>query len=286
MGVEITRLTDKCRVILTDEGPQLCNIGVVAGEAQAVVIDPGFLPADADEVMSPINLWVDRPITYIVYTHFYPNHILGNQFFEETQTISHHNCLSTLSEDLKTTPPGKEIGRWLEANPHIGARWSDLKIRLPDVGFDDELIVDLVGATLDLMYLGGGDTDGSIIAWVSQDRIAYVGDLLFVKGHPYMLDADILQWMDALERIRLLEPFIVVPGHGDPCSRKELDRALHYLATLRDQINSLLDRGAESDEIVARIDLSEFGYPPPKKEKVFRLGILKAIATLLKRRGS
>lgn len=284
MGVDLTRLTEKCRVVLTGRGPQLCNIGVVVGEAEAVVIDPGFLPVDAEEVMSPINLWVDRPIAYMVYTHFYPNHILGNQFFENTQTISHRNCLTLLARDLKTTSPGKEIARWLEANPEIGTRWSEFKIRLPDVGFDDELIVDLVGTTLDLMYLGGGDTDGSIIGWVSQDRIAYVGDLLFVKGHPYMVDADILQWMDALERIRLLEPFIVVPGHGDPCSRKELDRALGYLATLRDQIDSLLDRGAEPGEIVARIDLSEFEYPPPKKENVFRLGILKAIATILKRR--
>lgn len=285
MGVEITRFTDRCRAILTNEGPQLCNIGLVVGEAEAAVLDPGFLPSDADQVISPINLWIDRPVLYTVYTHFYPNHILGNQLFAHTQIISHQNCLQVLSRDLKTTPPGKQIGRWLEANPEIGARWAEFRIRLPDVGFQDELILDLGGVSLDLMYLGGGDTDGSIVGWNSQDKIAYLGDLLFVRGHPYMVDADILQWIEALERVKLLEPFIVVPGHGETCSVKELDRALDYLTSLKDQVNSLLDRGAEADEIVTRVDLSAFRYPPPRKEKVYRLGILRAIATLLKHRG-
>ncbi len=286
MGVDITRITDKCRVILTGQAPILSNIGIVVGEAQAAVIDPGFLPWDAGQVMSPINMWIDRPISYMVYTHFYPNHILGNQFFENVQTISHQNCLNVLERDLKTDPPGKEVGRWLEANPDIGARWAEVKVRVPDVGFEDELILDLTGVTVDLMYLGGGDTGGSIIAWISEGRIAYVGDLLFSGGHPYMLDADILAWIEALERVKLLEPFIVVPGHGDTCSAKELDRALSYLTSLRDQIDSQLSKGVEAEEIVERVDLSEFGYPAPKRKNVFRLGILKAVATLLQARVS
>lgn len=284
MGVDITRLTDKCRVILTDWGTVLSNIGLVLGEVQAAIIDPGFLPWDADVVMSPINMWIDRPISYVVYTHFYPNHLLGNQSFEGVQTISHQRCFDILEQDLKTTPPGKEIERWLEANPEIGARWSEVKIRLPDVGFEDELILDLTGTTLDLMWLGGGDTGGSIVAWIPEERIAYVGDLLFHGRHPYMVDADILAWIEALERVKLLDPVVVVPGHGDACSIRELDRAIHYLTEMREQIDSLLSGGVEADEIVDTVDLSEFGYPPPKSEKVFRLGILKALATILQRR--
>ena len=286
MGVDIIRLTEACRVIVSGQGPVLSNIGLVVGDAEAVVIDPGFFPSDGDQVMNPIHLWIDRPIAYMVYTHFYPNHLLGSQFFENPQVISHQKCMEVLERDLKTRPPGKEIARWLEANPRIGARWGEAEIRLPYVSFEDELILDLTGATLDLMYLGGGDTDGSIIAWYSPDMIAYVGDLLFSKGHPYMVDADILAWIDALERVKLLEPFVVVPGHGETLSAKGLDKTLDYLTSLRDQVSSLLDRGAEADEIVSRVDLSGFGFPEPRSPQVFRLGILKAIATLLKRRSS
>ena len=278
-----------------DDGLFSGNTTVIIGTRQVLVVDSGYLPAVTREDITQIRQWTDKPVTFIVNTHFHNDHNLGNalymQNFPAVTIIAH----SETKKNMDMFGPGSSNreerlnaklqhmldenkgpdGKPLSADDHAYVKQA-LDERLPyteeikrikyqsaTMTFDHDLSVDIGGRQVEIKYLGRGNTDGDAVIFLPKEKIAVVGDLV---GSPIPLanDGYPSQWIHALENLAQLDADKIVPGHGpvlDGNAQVLLFRDL--LKSTVDQMNArLIEIGPAMshtlDEVRPSIDLSAF----------------------------
>ncbi len=99
---------------------------------------------------------------------------------------------------------------------------------------------------------------------VEEDKVLFVGDLVFSGRIPFVADADVSAWIAALDRVLALKPRIIVGGHGPHSSAAATDLAQtrDYLVYLREQISAAFEQGLDFDSAYRKIDWSRFAALP------------------------
>jgi cyclase len=128
-------------------------------------------------------------------------------------------------------------------------RLSALTILPPDITFDDSMTI-LDGREVQLLYPGPGHTDGDIVLYLPQEKIAFLADLFFRDGIPNVEDANIGEWIKTLREILKLDARTFVPGHGQPGNRADVEEFLTYLEELRALVEPAIARGDTLEQVV------------------------------------
>ena len=89
-----------------------------------------------------------------------------------------------------------------------------LKVILPGITFTDSLTIQGSNKTVQLFTYGEGHTESDLFLYLPLERIAFLGDLLFIKNQPWVGDGDVDKWKNYLDSILKLDLDILVPGHG------------------------------------------------------------------------
>jgi glyoxylase-like metal-dependent hydrolase (beta-lactamase superfamily II) len=224
-AVSFTRLSDNCWAYTTEGDP---NSGVIIGDDACMVIDTTATPAMAKDLIARIRGVTDKPIKYVVLSHYHAVRVLGaSAYFAEgaTEVIASRGTLEMIVErgaqDMKS-----EIERFprlfagVETVP--GLTW-------PTMVFDSELTLFLGRLEVKLMHIGAGHTRGDTIAWVPSQDVVFSGDLVEYNAGVYTGDAQLEGWPRTLERLRALKPHKLVPGRGPAMMTPEdCDRAIDY----------------------------------------------------------
>jgi len=193
---------------LTAEGDP--NSGVVVGDDGVMVIDARATPAMARELVALIRTVTDKPIKYVVLTHYHAVRVLGASAYGAEQIIASAATRDLIAErgrhDMKS-----EIGRFprlFQAAETIpGLTW-------PTMTFDTAMTVWMGKREVRLMHLGAGHTKGDAVVWLPKERILFSGDLVEEGATPYCGDAYLAAWPHTLERLKRLRPRRLVPGRG------------------------------------------------------------------------
>ncbi|MEZ4831271.1 MAG: MBL fold metallo-hydrolase [Caldilineaceae bacterium] len=126
------------------------------------------------------------------------------------------------------------------------------------------------GREVQLIFLGG-HTPATSIAWLPEERICFAGDVVWVDQHPYMAQADTLQWIEALRYVRELDPEQIVPGHGPVCTPEVTYKVEEYIAFMRERVRDYYHQGKTKNETKSGL-VSEmvewFPVPPERKAKI------------------
>lgn len=146
--------------------------------------------------------------------------------------------------------PGRSQLRGVAAfGAALGAyEFGGLEPRRPDRPFSGSLGLEVGGRRVELIEVGPAHTTGDAIAWLADARVAFVGDILFNGVTPIMWAGPVGSWIAALERIELLEPDVVVGGHGPPGGVGEVRAMGDYWTWLRDEVSGA---GEESPATLA-----------------------------------
>ena len=264
----------------TDDFPD-GNTTVVIGEREVLVIDTCYLPSSADADIALIRGWTDKPVRWVLNTHWHNDHVGGNQRYrqawpgadvvghEETRrmingrvpsyvrrfvatdsTFARQREALRLSAETGVDEKGKPVdaaGRATAAASLAkleAARreFAAIVIEAPTVTFESGLRIDLGGRVVELKHLGRGNTGGAVVAWLPAERILVAGDLV---DHPvpYAFAGYPGEWVGTLDRLAALDPLLVVPGHGEVLRGKGyIERVAALLRDLRRQINDLLEK--------------------------------------------
>src|SRR5262249_36133108 len=94
---------------------------------------------------------------------------------------------------------------------------------LADVTFDDPLVVHGTRRRAVLVTHGGGHTSSDAFVHLPDDRVALMGDLLVVGGHPGFRHGDCASWRRIIDRVRMLDLALMVPGHGPVGTPRDLE---------------------------------------------------------------
>ncbi|MDS1270970.1 MBL fold metallo-hydrolase [Lipingzhangella sp. LS1_29] len=228
------------------------NIGAVEGEDFLVCFEALATPAAAREWLAQLREHTDKPIRYLVLSHYHAVRVLGAAAFDAEVTVAHEHTRALIAERGQQDWDS-EYGRmprlFREPETIPGLTW-------PTVTFADRMTIDLGGdrGELQLQHLGRGHTAGDIVAWLPQQRVLFAGDLVEAEAALYTGDAYHHEWArGTLDRIAELDAVALVGGRGDVVhGRASVTAAIAqtrgFLEVMIEQVGAVHRRGGSLTE--------------------------------------
>jgi glyoxylase-like metal-dependent hydrolase (beta-lactamase superfamily II) len=235
---------------LTAEGDP--NIGAVEGEDFVVCFEALATPVAAREWLDILRQHTDKPVRYLVLSHYHAVRVLGASAFDADVVIAHDNTRALVAERGQQDWDS-EYGRmprlFKEPASIPGLTW-------PTLTFNDQLTIPLGGdrGEVNLRYLGRGHTEGDIVAWLPKQRILFAGDLVESQAALYTGDAFHRDWSTStLDNIARLNAETLIGGRGVIARGADavtaaIGQTRHFLQVMIDQVGAVHGRGGTLKE--------------------------------------
>ena len=206
--VSFTKLSEHAYAYTAEGDP---NTGIVVGDDAVMVIDTQATPAMAQDVIRRIREVTDKPIKYVVLSHYHAVRVLGASAYAPEHVIASEDTLSLIKERGEQDK-ASEIGRFprlfrnVETVP-AGLTW-------PTMTFTGRMTLWLGKLEVQLIQLGRGHTKGDTVVWLPAEKTLLSGDLVEFDATPYAGDAYFQDWPQTLGNVAALKPKALVPGRG------------------------------------------------------------------------
>lgn len=226
---------------LTAEGDP--NIGAIEGEDFVVAFEARATPAAARDWLARLREHTDKPVKYLVLSHYHAVRVLGASAFD-AETIIAHDMTRTLIEERGEQDWASEYGRM----PRLFKEPEDIPgLTRPDVTFSDRLTIPLGGDRGDLVlqYCGRGHTAGDIVGWLPRSKVLFAGDLVEAQAALYTGDAFHTDWSsETLDNVKAFGAEALVGGRGAVAvGRDAVDSAIEqtrmFLVTMRREVGAV-----------------------------------------------
>jgi glyoxylase-like metal-dependent hydrolase (beta-lactamase superfamily II) len=200
------------------------NIGASVGDDGIVVVDDQYAPL-AEKIQAALKGITDKPVRFIINTHYHGDHTGGNAYFQKQAPIIAHDNVRKRLESGGRAGNGGSV--------HIDAKPA-AKEALPIITFDHDVTVHLNGEDIRALHFPAGHTDGDSIIFFPKSNVVHMGDDFVTYGFPFIdveSGGSIDGMIDGVEKAiaQLPTDVKIIPGHG-PVSN--LDDVRAYLAML------------------------------------------------------
>ena len=187
------------------------NSGIIVGDDGVIVIDAQATPAMAAQVIERVRKVTDKPIKYVVLSHYHAVRVLGASGYKAQEIIASDQCRAMIAErgqedwdsEFQRFP---RLFRAAETIP--GLTW-------PTVTFKEKVTLWLGKRRVDLMHIGRAHTAGDIIAVVPDANVIFSGDIVEYKSACYCGDAHFSDWPGTLDNLAAFKADALVPGRGE-----------------------------------------------------------------------
>ncbi len=231
--------------------PAAGNVGVSVGKDGVFMIDDQFAPM-APKISAAVARLTDKPVRYILNTHWHGDHSGGNATFggQGIVIVAHDNVRTRMSAEhfnaffKSTTPPSPA-----EA--------------LPVITFSDRITFHFNGDTIRVIHIPGAHTDGDAMFYFEKADMLHAGDVFVLYGYPFIdlssggSTAGMIAGLDQI--LGVIGPeTLVIPGHGPVVRRDRVESFRAMLATARDRVLKLVDEGKTLEQVIAARPLADF----------------------------
>lgn len=246
-----------------------CTPAFIYTEEGIVLVDAPLIPKQAVDWRQQIeDEYPGQPLLFMVNTDHHRGHALGNQYFMPVTVIAHeraHKEMSGYTENFK-----ERVRNSFKREPEIQGQLNNIIIIPPHITFTSRATLLFGGRRIELLYVGG-HTPATSIVWLPEEKLALVGDIVWIDQHPYMAQGNTLEWLRALEMIRNLGAERLVPGHGPVCTPDATYRVAEYIDFMRGRVRDYYQEGKNKNEtktgLVSEM-LEWFPVPPERKAKI------------------
>ena len=187
------------------------NTGVIIGDDSVMIVDAQATPRLAHKVVEKIRAVTDKPIKYVVLSHYHAVRVLGASAYGASEIIASEKCRAMVSERGQEDWDS-EFGRFprlFQGHESIpGLTW-------PTLTFQSKMSLFLGKRRVDLMHLGRAHTAGDIVAWVPDEQVMFTGDIVEYHSACYCGDGHFNDWGKTLDAIKAYRPRAIAPGRGD-----------------------------------------------------------------------
>jgi cyclase len=229
-------------------GRDAANIPVLVSDQDVILVGTHLFPTDAQALVQQVKTLTDKPVRYIVNTHYHavPT-AAGAAFPAGIDVIGHELARKTLLTDGAGKP-----------------RAAGSTVAPPTVGMTTRLALYRGEREIRILYVGRGHSDNDLVVLLPRDRIICTGDLL-VPGLPDMSAGNITDWISTLESLKLQDFDTVLPARGAPFKGKQkIDALQSYLRDVLSQTTELLNKGLPVEEVARRVDLTSHAKDFPQ----------------------
>lgn len=225
---------------LTAEGDP--NVGAIEGEDFLVAFEARATPVAAADWLTKLREHTDKPVKYLVLSHYHAVRVLGASAFGAESIIAHENTRFLINERGQEDW-ASEYGRM----PRLFRDPDSIPgLTHPDIVFNDRLEIELGGdrGALVLEYCGRGHTAGDIAVWLPAKKILFAGDLVEAEAALYTGDAFHMDWTSAtLDKVKSFAAEVLIGGRGKVVhGREAVDAAIEQT---REFLNGMIDNVGE-----------------------------------------
>jgi cyclase len=218
--------------MLTGKGGNVC---LYIGKNEAYMIDDQY-----DYMSEPLKQTIagltSKPIAYLFNTHMHGDHTGGNSNFnsETTTIVAHDNVRKRLKEQSKTTTKNDPT--------------------LPEITFSDDLTFFDGEETIMVFHVHNAHTDGDAMIYFLKDNILHMGDTYFAMRYPFIdlnSGGSVEGYIRAHKKAMVLidEDTKIIPGHGRPSNKKELEAYVLMLEDLKAKVTQEIAKGKSLEEV-------------------------------------
>lgn len=206
--VTFTQLSEHAWAYTAEGDP---NTGIVIGDDAVMVIDTQATPVMAQDVIRRIREVTDKPIKYVMLSHYHAVRVLGASAYQPEHIIASQDTYDLIVERGEQDK-ASEIQRFprlfqaVESVPD-GMTW-------PTITFTGKMTLWLGKLEVQLLQLGRGHTKGDTVVWLPKEKVLFSGDLVEFDATPYAGDAYFKDWPQTLDRLAALDASALVPGRG------------------------------------------------------------------------
>jgi len=255
-----------------------CNAAIVVLDESVLVVDTHSKPSAARELIAEIKKLTDKPVRYVVNTHFHWDHYQGNQAYPASwpagveiisseatrhsiekrgiprvkhEIVTMPQEIERLKTDLAKAADAKQKAELQSSLTQAEAYLAELKtmqFTLPTMTFDRSLIVRRKSRTVQILWLGRAHTDGDVFVFLPKEKILITGDSLH-GWTPFMGDSYPYDWIQTLDTAEKLDFDLVLGGHGDVMHGKQkFELWKEYFGDLMEQTAQAYAQGATLDD--------------------------------------
>ena len=226
------------------------NSGFIVTERGVIVIDSQGPAERARDLLDRIKKKTDKPVAFVINTHYHGDHTFGNQYFGGT-VISHENTRRLLITEDRAHRA--RFRKFFGPDSLV-----DFRLRLPELTFRYELRLYEGGNEIIIQHTGSAHTQGDAYVYLPVEGVIFTGDLLYNKRLPWLGEGSATGSIRALERILSLGARTYVPGHGEVATRKDVLEFKAYLQDLVKEVRRLHDEGKTKEEVMKEISLPRY----------------------------
>lgn len=212
--VTFSRLAENAYAYTAEGDP---NTGVIIGDDGVMVVDTQATPLMAGRVLEKIRSVTDKPVKYVLMTHYHAVRVLGASAYEPDHVIASQDTYDLIVErgQQDWQSEFERFPRLFNGHETIpGLTW-------PNIVFKGEMTLWMGKTEVKIMQLGRGHTKGDTVVWLPKERVLFSGDLVEYGATPYTGDAYLLDWPTTLDNVAALDPVALVPGRGDALTTPE-----------------------------------------------------------------
>ena len=231
------------------------NIGVLLGNDGVILVDDQFAPL-SEKIKKAIASISNKPIRFVINTHFHGDHSDGNKVFgsEGSIIVAHENARKRLSTDyFYKTYKQEQKAMSIEG--------------LPKITFAQSLNFNMNGETVQVIHIKNAHTDGDAAIYFKEANVLHAGDAFVRYGLPF-IDDDGGGTIDGMingaeQMLKMInDETKIIPGHGQISSKKDLQDYKNQLQTIRNRIAEGIKAGKTVDQIISSDPTKEFktGY--------------------------
>src|SRR5689334_24120680 len=194
------------------------NTGIIIGDDGVMVIDTQATPVMAQDVIRRIREVTDKPIRYVLLSHYHAVRVLGASAYGAQEIIASQDTY-----DLIVERGAQDMQSEIERFPRLFRAVETIPgLTWPTMTFQGRMTVWLGKLEVQLLQLGRGHTKGDTVAWLPQDKTLFSGDLVEFGATPYAGDAYFEDWPHTLDALAALRPSALVPGRGDALTSPQM----------------------------------------------------------------
>ena len=242
--ITVEKLTDRVYVLKGQGG----NIGLFIGDDCVFMIDDQFAPL-SKKIQIAIKTITDKPVTYLINTHWHGDHTGGNANFQKEGAIivSHENVRKRMSVDQIVR------GEKRLASPEEA---------LPVITFSEDMQFYMNEEPILITHVHNAHTDGDVLVYFVNSNVLHVGDAYFQGKFPY-IDIDsggsIDGYIKGIKTIMRITDTTtkIIPGHGKVTTKEELKEYLEMLEDLKTQIFKEIEKGASLKDVKNNAKITE-----------------------------
>lgn len=267
----------------------------IINDDDVIIVDANASLAATKELLAALRRLTNKPVKYVINTHWHDDHITGNQVwrqaYPQVEFIAHASTLTDRPAVGETNRRGMLAGgkgyaarlrELVEQNKSLAgtplteeervnyaadSAWIEralseapnVKMILPTLTIEDRLTLQRGQRTIEIRHLGRGHTAADLIVHLPKEGILITGDLV-VWPIPLVGSTSYPAVYSAtMEKLLALPANIIVPGHGPVLRDQEYLKLMsRLLVSLKEQTATAVARGETLEQTRKSVNLSEF----------------------------